>query len=153
MKAEEKLLSKFGRDPGYRVPDGYFDEIYKKISASKGELPREESPVPVTRWVKIRPYVYLAAMFAGIWCMLKMFTMMGDIPKISLDNMPEQVAQAVQEDDNVYSEFKMAENLQGFVKSDYELETDLHEAYADFSEFEEDFDYDFEDQYADISLP
>ncbi len=31
---------------------------------------------PKTVWERIRPYVYMAAMFAGIWCMLKMFTLM-----------------------------------------------------------------------------
>lgn len=95
MKTEEKLKNKFGTDAGFRVPEGYFEQVYIKISA---ELPERKSvkPQPLSRWQRIKPYVYLAAMFAGIWCTLKMVTMIADQTQgVSLDNPPALVAQAM----------------------------------------------------------
>ncbi len=57
------------------VPDGYFADFAARMER---ELPQQ--PVildtPRTIWQKLRPYTYMAAMFAGIWCMLQMFNMM-----------------------------------------------------------------------------
>lgn len=68
-----------GRD-GITVPDGYFADFAAKMASrlpERAELEYPEKIVTVkTPWQRVRPYVYLAAMFAGIWCMLKMFTLM-----------------------------------------------------------------------------
>ena len=35
-------------------------------------------PLPEpTLWHKVRPFVYMAAMFAGVWCMMQMFNGIG----------------------------------------------------------------------------
>lgn len=97
MKPEDKLKERIGTDPGFRVPDGYFEEVFVKIQQ---QLPERE-PVrvaPVGRWQRLKPYVYLAAMFAGIWCTMKMVTMMqqGAVPEqVSLDSPPAMIAQAM----------------------------------------------------------
>lgn len=80
---------------GMKVPAGYFEDFALKMSAS---LPfREELDVPVSkatparssRWMRVRPYVYMAAMFAGAWCLLKMFSLMSPAStEISIDNYP-----------------------------------------------------------------
>jgi hypothetical protein len=150
MKAEEKILAKYGRDTGYRVPDGFLETVYDKVSQSKGELPKAPELKPRTRWQIVRPYVYLAAMFAGIWCTMRVFSGLQGLPQISLEDMPTQVADAMQED-NVYAELKISADLQS-AKSDYELEADLQESYADFEDFAEDFDYDFSDQYENMPV-
>ena len=48
------------------------------MSESLPEMPKSEfAPQPKrTMWHRLRPYTYMAAMFAGIWCMMKMFGMM-----------------------------------------------------------------------------
>lgn len=98
MKTEQRLRNKIGNDAGFKVPDGFFEATYARIAA---ELPERAAvkPVPLTRWQRLKPYVYLAAMFAGIWCTLKMVTMIGETPGInnpvSLDNPPQLVAQAM----------------------------------------------------------
>lgn len=78
---EDILTTRLGRNDGMTVPDGYFDTFSRRMMASLPERPEIESAKiefkPRTNWQKLRPYVYLAAMFTGIWCMLKMFTMMG----------------------------------------------------------------------------
>ena len=62
------------------VPEGLFEDFAAKMEAMLPERPEAEQPRRIehrTTWQRVRPYVYMAAMFAGIWCMLKMFTMMG----------------------------------------------------------------------------
>ncbi len=79
MKAEDKIRQRYGSDTGFSVPDGYFDQVFAKIGS---ELPERETPpvVKMTRWQRMKPYVYLAAMFAGIWCTMKMVTMIQSAP-------------------------------------------------------------------------
>ena len=80
MKQDNDILSKADRRDGLTVPEGFFDQFVAKMAASLPENPAAEKPGPVVLkrsvWSRIRPYVYMAAMFAGIWCMLKMFTLM-----------------------------------------------------------------------------
>lgn len=64
------------------VPEGYFENFAREMEQKLPRQPWEDeaqgTPVvmPRTMWQKIRPYVYMAAMFAGIWCMMKGFDMM-----------------------------------------------------------------------------
>lgn len=80
MKEDNDILKQIGHRDGMTVPDGYFADFAARMAA---ELPRtefEESAHPGriidqrTLWQKVRPYVYMAAMFAGVWCMMKMFS-------------------------------------------------------------------------------
>ena len=83
---------------GLRVPEGYFEDFATRMSA---QLPfREELDLPVAEqermqsprsrtWMRVRPYVYMAAMFAGAWCLIKMFTLMGGASAdVSIENYP-----------------------------------------------------------------
>lgn len=83
------------RNGGFTVPEGYFEDFATKMAS---KLPfREELDVPVarqtpqrnSRWLRVRPYVYMAAMFAGAWCLIKMFSLMstpnGDV---TINNYP-----------------------------------------------------------------
>ena len=81
MKKNSDILIKAARRDGMTVPEGFFEDFAAKMSASLPVRPEAESATermipPKTVWERIRPYVYMAAMFAGIWCMLKMFTLM-----------------------------------------------------------------------------
>lgn len=80
MKKGEDILKKINRNDGMTVPEGFFEDFAAKMEAMLPERPEAEQPRRIehrTMWQRVRPYVYMAAMFAGIWCMLKMFTMMG----------------------------------------------------------------------------
>ncbi len=62
---------------GFTVPDGYFDRLASDMDKRLPRRDEIESPVPVFRptlWTRVRPYVYMAAMFCGIWLMLNLFT-------------------------------------------------------------------------------
>lgn len=78
MKEDKDILSKIGRDDGIRVPEGYFADFARRMADElpyRPELAEMGAGVPPrTMWERVRPYVYMAAMFAGVWCMLKMFT-------------------------------------------------------------------------------
>ena len=89
---EEKksdILTSINRRDGMTVPDGFFESFAERMASELPSRPEAEvTPVasrPKTLWGSIRPYVYMAAMFAGIWCMLKMFTMMnpGDVDLVT----------------------------------------------------------------------
>lgn len=98
MKHEDKLKQKYGTDPGFRTPDAYFDHVFAQISAELPEYPQAETIKSLSRWQRLKPYIYMAAMFGGIWCTMKMVSMISDshTQPISLDNPPELVAQAMQ---------------------------------------------------------
>lgn len=84
------ILKKIDRRDGMTVPEGYFADFAKRMAESLPE--RKVSPMAEpqrTTWQRLRPYAYMAAMFAGIWCMLRMFTMMGGgSADLSIDNYP-----------------------------------------------------------------
>jgi len=73
---------------GMSVPDGYFESFTSRMSAMLPERPELEHPEtidtsPRTLWERVRPYVYMAAMFAGVWLMLQMFSMMSSPRKLA----------------------------------------------------------------------
>lgn len=73
MKDEKSdILSKIGRDSGFKVPENYFDEFAKKMEEKFPEY-KVIPEVKPTTWSRIRPYIYMTAMFAGIWCMMWIF--------------------------------------------------------------------------------
>lgn len=80
MKEDNDILKQIGHRDGMTVPDGYFADFAARMAASLPKTEFEESKDPGniiiqrTLWQKVRPYVYMAAMFAGVWCMMKMFS-------------------------------------------------------------------------------
>lgn len=91
MNTDKDILSKINRKSGMTVPDGYFDDFAARMSK---KLPMHEpshgdSETKGSLWFKIRPYAYMAAMFAGIWCMLNLFNVIGSqSTDLSIDNNP-----------------------------------------------------------------
>jgi len=92
MKEEYNILDKAAHRDGLTVPEGFFDDFCAKMEAKlpkRPELDTPQTPIKHTTWQRFRPYVYMAAMFAGVWCMLKMFTLMSAADKeISFENDP-----------------------------------------------------------------
>ncbi len=81
-KDKNSILQRAGHDAGMTVPEGFFEQFAEQMSARlpEQEWEREAARTPVlirprTTWQRIRPYVYMAAMFAGIWLMMNMFTL------------------------------------------------------------------------------
>lgn len=81
MKKENDILTKIDHRDGRTVPEGYFEDFATRMAAELPHQSWEDEPAAVdttpakrTLWEKLRPYVYMAAMFAGVWLMMKMFT-------------------------------------------------------------------------------
>lgn len=83
MKGQD-ILSKIDHQSGMTVPDNFFEDFNKRMIEALPEQSWENSSpriMPRSFWSRVRPYVYMAAMFLGIWCMMKTFDLMrGDVP-------------------------------------------------------------------------
>lgn len=89
MDKPHDILDKINRNDGLTVPEGYFDDFKRRMSSAlpeRPELKADVSTAKFTPWQRIRTYVYMAAMFGGIWCMLKLFTMITAPGNVSLDS-------------------------------------------------------------------
>lgn len=105
MKEEDKdILSQLDRRDGMTVPDGFFADFASRMAASLEPTPFELSasaPAIAARrtfWQRVRPYAYLAAMFAGVWCMLKMFTSLTGVGAPAHNEPSEVLARALGND-------------------------------------------------------
>ncbi len=132
MKTDHNILEKVGRQTGYTVPDNYFDSVRSKIMENLPEY-QEKKPEKLSAWRKVQPYIYMAAIFAGIWCMMKMFHMM-TTTDLSLDNPPESVALAMAAADHT-DWYAPSDNSDYFI-----LEDDICSQYSSFEDFKSDFD-------------
>ena len=98
MKEEKNILDKVNRNSGMTVPENYFADFAEKMMQ---QLPEKKEPIiakPATVWQRVRPFAYLAAMFAGIWCMVKMVDLI-TTSTIDTSSQTEQfVAEAVTDD-------------------------------------------------------
>lgn len=67
MRKKEDILEELaGRRP-FTVPQDYFEELDSRImQALPKETPQAE-PVRITAWMRLKPYVYMAAAFAGLF--------------------------------------------------------------------------------------
>lgn len=146
MDKEYKLIEKYGREGGWKVPEGYFESVYEEIGAKLPEIPDIQRHVEMTLWQKVKPYVYLAAMFAGIWLMMKVFYHASGNVTLNLENPPEHIAMAMAENDG-YDYYIMPESI-----TDTELETEVCGQYSSMAEFEKDFGYDFNPEYDDLEI-
>lgn len=146
MKQEEALKSKYGINDGLKVPDGYFLDLQKEIMGKLGPMPKSAPVIVPSRWQRVKPYVYLAAMFCGIWLMMKVFHTATQPMSMSLDNPPEALVELLDngydyEPYNVYS-------------PDYDIDDEeLIMSYDNIEEFEEDFGYTLKPEYSTLTFP
>ena len=145
MRQEEILKEKCGKDPGYRVPDGYFEELNACIMESLPPYPEAPKPEVLSMWQRIRPYAYLAAMFAGIWVMMKVFHTVSDTGQLSFDNPPAAIVQALESDNSeIITYFPL--------ESDLTLEQEVSAHYDSMEDFEEDFGYELTPSYSAMTV-
>ncbi|MDE6010650.1 MAG: hypothetical protein K2F87_04280 [Muribaculaceae bacterium] len=150
MRKEDILLEKIGRKTGMTVPEGYFEAFSQQMMQKLPEYPEAPRPHVLSTWQRIKPYVYLAAMFAGIWCMMKMFHMASQgAGGVQLDNPPEAVVLAL--DGTEVSDYLYhmdQDDINGF-----EVQSDLSEHYDNIDDFAADFGYQLEPEYASMEIP
>ena len=106
MKHEDStILNKYGKDPGFKVPENYFEDFNKRMVEMLPDV--EITPVDVkpTMWQRIKPLVYMAAMFAGVWCMIQVFSNFTNSG--NLDSV-RAVAEKLQDDKDNVDDFIMS---------------------------------------------
>ncbi len=114
MKHEDStILNKYGKDPGFKVPDNYFADFNKKMADMLPDV--EITPVDAkpTMWQRVKPLAYMAAMFAGVWCMMSVFshfTSSGNLDSV------RAVAEKLNDDKSNVEDFIMSGSV-----SDYDI--------------------------------
>jgi len=72
MKEEDKLLKKVGTGNPFTVPEGYFENLTSEVM---NKLPEKKTVDVVTKeittWDRVKPWLYLAAMFIGAALIIK----------------------------------------------------------------------------------
>lgn len=114
MKQEDStILNKYGKNPGFKVPENYFADFNQRMADMLPDV--EITPVNVkpTMWERLKPIVYMAAMFAGVWCMMQVFAHFTDTSNL---NGVRAVAEKLQDDKGNLDDFIMS----GAV-SDYDI--------------------------------
>ncbi|MGI6074134.1 MAG: hypothetical protein ACOYEA_05800 [Fermentimonas sp.] len=66
MEPNIKKLQDIDKKMPFKVPENYFAEFNARII---DELPQREfhAPKPISMWEKVKPWVYMAAMFLGFY--------------------------------------------------------------------------------------
>ena len=73
MGKEDNILKKVGTQNPFRVPEHYFENFTEELM---GKLPEKE-PVQFsaepTLWERVKPWLYMTAMFCGIMLSVRIF--------------------------------------------------------------------------------
>jgi hypothetical protein len=72
MKKSTIKLSDITKKDPFNVPEGYFESLPESIVSKLPERIPEKT-VQISLWNKMKPYIYMAAMFAGIALTIKVF--------------------------------------------------------------------------------
>lgn len=68
---EEQLKKRIGTENPFRVPEGYFEGFTSELMEHLPEKERVVANRTPTMWEKIRPLVYMAAMFVGAMLIIR----------------------------------------------------------------------------------
>ncbi len=72
MKDEQKLVQRCGKKQPFTTPEGYFEQFHEKLMSSLPEVTPAETPrIQVSLMTRIKPWLYMAAMFVGIIFMVQ----------------------------------------------------------------------------------
>ena len=141
MKQEDQLISKYGKESGMKVPEGYFPDLEAKILDSLPPYKRVSQAPELSRWQRVKPYVYLAAMFCGIWLMMKVFHTATQPLSMNLDNPPEALVEML--DGGWDYDMRYIPNMPDFDVED----EDFIMSYDNIEDFEKDFGYPIRPEY------
>lgn len=110
---------------GMTVPEGYFENFAERMMARIPDEPVKSVMIERTRWQTLRPYVYMAAMFAGAFLMLNIFSIGAKVRPGAAEApaapTSELLAQVVNSNTLAYVDDYIS-------VTDYELYDDLYES-------------------------
>ena len=72
MKEEDEIFKKVGNGNAFKVPENYFENLTSEVMS---KLPEKDNATPMKKearkWDKIKPLLYMAAMFVGAALIIK----------------------------------------------------------------------------------
>ena len=71
MKTEQNNLDRFKDNNPFKVPEGYMEGLTANIMSQLPEKPRQVEPVKISLMDRVRPWIYMAAVFAGMGLFFK----------------------------------------------------------------------------------
>jgi hypothetical protein len=72
MDKKRILLKDLPKVDPFKVPEGYFENFKNGIMSQLQDVDQEKS-TNVNLWHRVRPWIYMAAMFTGIALMIRVF--------------------------------------------------------------------------------
>ena len=72
IKEEKKILERCGKKNPFVVPDGYFENFAENLMEQLPENHSQEPP-EIGMWQRIKPWLYMAAMFCGLMLSVRFF--------------------------------------------------------------------------------
>ena len=67
MKDDKELMARFSKENPFRTPEGYFEHFHEQFMnrLPQTEVPQTVTPIHVSLYTRIKPWLYMAAMFVG----------------------------------------------------------------------------------------
>ena len=67
MKDDKDLITRCGKENPFKTPEGYFEHFHEQLMDNLPEIEVTTNPsTPVSLFERVKPLLYMAAMFAGI---------------------------------------------------------------------------------------
>lgn len=73
MGKEDNILRKVGTQNPFRVPEHYFEDFTQELMNKLPEKEPMQYLLEPTLWQRVKPWVYMAAMFVGIMLSVRVF--------------------------------------------------------------------------------
>lgn len=73
MGIEDNIIAKVGKQNPFRVPDHYFEDFTHELMNKLPEQETMPSTLKITLWQRVKPWLYMAAMFCGIMLSVRIF--------------------------------------------------------------------------------
>lgn len=73
MGKEDNILRKAGTRTPFRVPEHYFEDFTQELMSKLPEKDTLPSMPEITLWQRVKPWIYMTAMFCGIMLSVRIF--------------------------------------------------------------------------------
>ena len=97
------------------MPEGFFEQFNQQLVDSLPEVQITNVDEKPSMWVRVRPYLYMAATFAGIWAMMNVFNHFNGTTDQTM--RMNEIAAGISQDNNA------DELIMSGVASDYDILT------------------------------
>ena len=95
------------------MPENYFNDFNKRMADMLPDVEITPIDIKPTWWQRVKPLAYMAAMFAGVWCMMSVFSHFTSNSNLS---SVQAVAEKLNDDKSNLEDFIMSGSV-----SDYDI--------------------------------